>query len=380
MPERFPGFPSHYQSRPQGSFGMRRDIALRRGSVNNPHAPGMPGGVDDRQSDPLGQAEPMRATDPLRQSLTWRDPIHVDDGIAAFFDPDLRAVAEHLRGGPSNMLRSVYELQRARGDMSADTGFESHRVNRDKAGRFSAQWQVPRWRTAKDEKLLTLARQRARAARDRIVADEGVAHDRMAMDHMPVSLRRGSRSFLVLAMDQAASLRRYSPDGHLHVGDNIISRASVNPYWGSEIPDAEKHGLDPKKKYWLLRHPDELAKAAGTFNNIPLLIEHRPVSADDHPSDLVVGATGTDAVYQHPFLKNSLVVWTKPAIDAIAKGEQRELSCAYHYDYDPTPGVWEGKHYDGVMRNIAGNHLALVPDGRVGPVAVVHDAMPWGMR
>jgi hypothetical protein len=192
----------------------------------------------------------------------------------------------------------------------------------------------------------------------------------LAMDRMPLALRRTQdRITIVLAMDQ--TMRSFSPDGHMHVQDSVISRASVNPYWGKEIPSSDELGLDPKQKYWLLRHPDELARAAKTFDNLPILIEHKPISADAHPSELVIGSTGTDAHYQHPFLRNSLVFWQKPAIDAIQNGEQKELSCAYHYVPQMTPGVYEGKHYDGVMTNIVGNHVALVPEGRVGAIAAV---------
>ena len=147
-------------------------------------------------------------------------------------------------------------------------------------------------------------------------------------------------------------------------------------YLGREIPSSDELGLLPNQKYMLLRHPDELAKAAPSFNGIPLLIDHRPISADDHPANLVVGTTGTDARWEPPFLTNSLHIWDQNAIDAITNGERRELSCAYHYSPIMTPGVYEGQKYDGIMTDIHGNHVALVPDGRVGPAAVVADQMP----
>jgi hypothetical protein len=176
----------------------------------------------------------------------------------------------------------------------------------------------------------------------------------------------------ILAFDRS-SVRRISEDGHLHVATSNLSKAVVNPYWGKEIPNWQELGLDPEKKYMLLRDPKELEKAAHTFNNLPILAQHVPINAVKHPAHLVVGSTGTDAKYSHPFLKNSLVFWTKPAIDAIEEDEQKELSCAYHYDPDMTPGVYEGQRYDGVMRNIRGNHVAQVKDGRAGADVVVQD-------
>ncbi|MFY3695945.1 DUF2213 domain-containing protein, partial [Achromobacter xylosoxidans] len=126
--------------------------------------------------------------------------------------------------------------------------------------------------------------------------------------------------------------------------------------------------------YFLLRDPQELEKAAPTFNNIPLLSKHIPVSAAEPQKEFVVGATGSNASYQAPYLKNSLVVWDAVAIALIESEEQKELSSAYRYRADMTPGVYEGVAHDGVMRDIRGNHVALVEVGRAGPDVVVGDS------
>lgn len=42
-----------------------------------------------------------------------------------------------------------------------------------------------------------------------------------------------------------------------------------------------------------------------------------------------------------------------------------------------TPGTYKGQKYDGVMRDIQGNHVALVEAGRAGPDVVVMDANPF---
>ncbi len=39
-----------------------------------------------------------------------------------------------------------------------------------------------------------------------------------------------------------------------------------------------------------------------------------------------------------------------------------------------TPGTYAGVRYDGVMRDIAANHVALVRKGRAGPDVVVGDS------
>lgn len=177
----------------------------------------------------------------------------------------------------------------------------------------------------------------------------------------------------------APSMRQPDHDGRLHVELTPISKANVCPYTGREIQDANPDkplGLDADKIYYMLRHPDELKKAADSSNGIQLLKKHIGVNADSHKPYDTVGATGTDATFDGTYLKNSLVVWAKDAIDDILSEEKKELSCAYYYTADMTPGVYQGQAYDGVMRDIKFNHVALVPKGRAGPDVCVADSAP----
>lgn len=183
-----------------------------------------------------------------------------------------------------------------------------------------------------------------------------------------------------LSLAQDRSLRSYDQDGRLHVESSNISKATVNPYYGSEIPNYRQLGLEPKKVYYLLRDPEELEKAAPTFNNLPLLNKHIPVSADEPQKEMIAGTTGSDTVFEDGYLKCSLAVWDAEAIAGIESGEQVELSSAYHYTADMTAGEFEGRHYDGVMRDIVGNHVALVDVGRAGRDVVVSDADPFHER
>ncbi|WP_304676709.1 DUF2213 domain-containing protein [Neisseria polysaccharea] len=183
-----------------------------------------------------------------------------------------------------------------------------------------------------------------------------------------------------LSIAQDRSLRSYDQDGRLHVESSNISKATVNPYYGSEIPNYRQLGLEPKKVYYLLRDPEELEKAAPTFNNLPLLNKHIPVSADEPQKEVIAGTTGSDTVFEDGYLKCSLAVWDAEAIAGIESGEQVELSSAYHYTADMTAGEFEGRHYDGVMRDIVGNHVALVDVGRAGRDVVVSDADPFHER
>lgn len=183
-----------------------------------------------------------------------------------------------------------------------------------------------------------------------------------------------------LSLAQDRSLRSYDQDGRLHVESSNISKATVNPYYGGEIPNYRQLGLEPKKVYYLLRDPEELEKAAPTFNNLPLLNKHIPVSADEPQKEMIAGTTGSDTVFEDGYLKCSLAVWDAEAIAGIESGEQVELSSAYRYTADMTAGEFEGRHYDGVMRDIVGNHVALVDVGRAGRDVVVSDADPFNKK
>jgi hypothetical protein len=198
----------------------------------------------------------------------------------------------------------------------------------------------------------------------------------LAFDESPVLAldRATSRDRIVLAIDR--SVRSYDAFGRLHVRVANLSKANVCPYYGWEIPGWQDLGLDRDRIYKLYRDPQELAKAAPTSDNMQLMIRHIGVSADEPQKESVAGSTGTDGAFVAPYLQNSLVVWDQDAIDLIEAEEQRELSCGYAYRPDMTPGAVEFTAYDGVMRDIVFNHVALVREGRAGPDVLVGDAKP----
>jgi len=186
----------------------------------------------------------------------------------------------------------------------------------------------------------------------------------------------------ILAFDKSA--RDIDVDGRMRVGRCNITKAMVCPYFGHEIPGAEALGLEPSKIYYLFRDPEEIQKAADSFRGLPLLIKHNVVNADNPRKDLIVGTTGTDVEFNDPYLTVSLSIWDNAAIAGIETKQQTELSCGYRYTPDMTPGEYQGTHYDGVMRDIIGNHVALVDVGRAGSDVVVADSNPfikdWKMK
>ncbi|MDR1921107.1 MAG: DUF2213 domain-containing protein [Candidatus Adiutrix sp.] len=169
------------------------------------------------------------------------------------------------------------------------------------------------------------------------------------------------------------SRRRKDDNGFLHVAASHISKETVNPYYGREIPGWEELGLEPDRIYYGYRAGEELAKGADTFNGLPLLLGHYPESAEAPQKEHRVGSLSAEAAWSAPYLDNALVITDARAIEAVESGRRRQLSAAYQFTPVMSPGVFQGEAYDFIMTDIRGNHVALVEEGRAGPDVAVSD-------
>ena len=171
--------------------------------------------------------------------------------------------------------------------------------------------------------------------------------------------------------------RYYDDNNHLIVKRTVISKADVNPYYGREIPRNKELGLDPNRVYNLLRDPEELRKAMPTFSAMQLLMQHTPVDATNPEKDLTIGALGSEfEMDEEGRLIGLIRVHDQEGIDYIESGKMEQLSAGYAYTADMTSGEYNGVQYDGIMRDIHGNHVALVERGRIGSDAIIADEMP----
>jgi hypothetical protein len=96
--------------------------------------------------------------------------------------------------------------------------------------------------------------------------------------------------------------------------------------------------------------------------------DHPPVMVDSaNAKQFMVGMTGETAWQDGKFVVTRLAIADKNAISDIVSGRRRQLSAGYRVALDHTPGVSpEGEAYDVVMRQITGNHIALVAAARGG--------------
>ena len=66
-----------------------------------------------------------------------------------------------------------------------------------------------------------------------------------------------------LTFDAAPSQRETDENGFLHVGASHITKATVNPYYGREIPGWQEAGLDPEAEKPLGHLTDAVVHLAG---------------------------------------------------------------------------------------------------------------------
>jgi hypothetical protein len=174
-----------------------------------------------------------------------------------------------------------------------------------------------------------------------------------------------------------------TPDGYLICRNCVIGRSGFQTYRVSEITDPEgllkenDRDLRGDEELDLWRDPSEV------FSDATLASFEGKTFTVTHPEDLLNPETekyhhaghiqnvrkGTETLDRGdwPMLAD-IIVTDADAIRAIDTGA-RELSCGYTYKLARNGYKWE-------QRQIIGNHVALVPQGRAGSEARIYDAAP----
>lgn len=171
------------------------------------------------------------------------------------------------------------------------------------------------------------------------------------------------------------SARVVDGNGFWLVKNNPITKVGIFPYSGAQLGLT---GPEADRIYQVLRPEEELSKpeVLASFNLLPLIDGHTMLGEGYTPAERagVQGTTGDNAHYRDGVVYNDLKIFSSALAKKIEKGIT-ELSCGYRCKYDLTPGNWRGQPYDAVQRFQNGNHLALVPEGRMGSSVAVLDAM-----
>jgi uncharacterized protein len=117
-------------------------------------------------------------------------------------------------------------------------------------------------------------------------------------------------------------------------------------------------------------HPDSLA----SFALLPVTNRHPPgMLTAKNAKKYAVGSVGENVRQDDDYVAAPLLIHDSDAIEAVEKG-RTQLSCGYSCELDPTQDeslIARWGKYDAIMRNIRGNHVAIVDVARAGPGASI---------
>ena len=176
--------------------------------------------------------------------------------------------------------------------------------------------------------------------------------------------------------DEKESKRELDINGWTLIKDNPISKVGVFEYSGAQISPE----LEPDKIYKVYRPESELSndECIESFKLVPWINEH-VMLGNDADSGLtpaeekgVEGVIGEEVHFKDGYLLGNIKVFSKNLSELINDGKI-ELSIGYRCEYDIQSGSFNGVRYDAVQKNIRGNHIALVEEGRSGPDVAVLD-------
>ncbi len=155
-----------------------------------------------------------------------------------------------------------------------------------------------------------------------------------------------------------------TPEGYLRVWATI-ARTGIQHY--TDADGSIRKEFRPESE---VASPESLA----SFASKAITMEHPPALLDsENTKDYQIGFTGSEIVYDDGFVRAVMTVTDRDTIDRIVRGDVREVSAGYRVNYDPSPGVTDnGEHYDGIQKDISGNHVAIVRRGRAGPQVKLH--------
>lgn len=155
-----------------------------------------------------------------------------------------------------------------------------------------------------------------------------------------------------------------TPEGYLRI-PATFSRAGLQRYRRADGSTAVEY-----------RPEEEVARedALLSLANLPVTLEHPPeLLTPETCKDYQRGFSGSHVEYRSPFATGFVTITDRDAIDAVKRGDAREVSVGYRVKFDATPGTTsDGQRYDGVQREISGNHIAIVRKGRAGPEVRLH--------
>jgi hypothetical protein len=165
-------------------------------------------------------------------------------------------------------------------------------------------------------------------------------------------------------------------NGFLRIKTARIAKPGVLQYLGAELNPVLGFGADEVVN--VLRTSEEL------FAEDTLASLHGvPVTADEHKWQLPdkidsVGSVAGDARPDNEYTTTGLLITDRAAISKIQSRGIEEISPGFTWDLHKESGVYDGKPYQVIAKNIKYNHVSILPpgNGRGGGEVRIIDAKP----
>lgn len=165
-------------------------------------------------------------------------------------------------------------------------------------------------------------------------------------------------------------------DAGYMVAQGNIARTGIQTYYAYEL--GIKDG-DPNRKINLYRSPEEVfaVDSLASFENAPITIGHPKEWVNPQNwSQLAKGEAVEVKKVTDTHVGAKIVLKSEDAIKAVKTGT-KELSNGYEFEIEWTKGaIVDGIEYDGLQRNIRGNHVAIVDKARCGSTCRIFDSEP----
>lgn len=157
-----------------------------------------------------------------------------------------------------------------------------------------------------------------------------------------------------------ASTLQTLPDGSI----KVVGQLTHPGIFDYRNPDgSRRREYRPADEVFRQESMRTFASSTITVNHPPVIDGERLVNTKNWKS-LAIGHVGENVREDAGHMVADLYIRDAAAVERVKNGDLRHISCGYNVEFDPTPGTTpDGQRYDGVQRNIRGNHVALLPNG-----------------
>ena len=170
--------------------------------------------------------------------------------------------------------------------------------------------------------------------------------------------------------DKISDNMSLTPEGYLTCLNVPIGRIGWMDYYGQELPADFGEPFGSLCKVY--RSPEELFSDAtmSSFEGKSITNTHPTMNLDISTTPMIERGHIQNVRRDSDFLVADLFVKDAGLISEIQNKLKREVSCGYDCSWHK---IGDGKYE---QKNIIGNHVAVVPNGRAGSKVAIHDSKP----